>query len=134
MSKLLYAVPLLAALPLLAQSPRLPGRNADRRAAEYYIDAYSAHYAVPPALVRAIVTQESDWNLKAVSNKGAMGIMQLMPATAAEYKVTSPFDLTQNIGAGVHFLGDLIRTFHGDLRLVVAAYNCGTKYVSERGL
>ena len=68
-----------------------------------------------------------------VSNKGAMGLMQLMPATAANYYVTNPFDIAQNIGGGVHYLADLIARL-GDWRLAVASYYCGPTYPQQRGL
>jgi soluble lytic murein transglycosylase-like protein len=88
----------------------------------YYADAYADHYGVPRALVRAIITQESGWNRLAISSKGAAGLMQLMPDTAAEYGVKDPFSVTENLRGGVHYLADLLRHFHGEMRLAVAAY------------
>ena len=73
----------------------------------YYADAYAAHYQIPRELVHAIITQESGWNPRAVSPKGAMGLMQLMPATAADYGVRDPFDISENISGGVRYLADL---------------------------
>jgi soluble lytic murein transglycosylase-like protein len=99
----------------------------------YYANAYADYYHVPRELVYAIITHESGWKPRVVSNKGAMGLMQLMPATAANYYVTNPFDIAQNIGGGVHYLADLIARL-GDWRLAVASYYCGPTYPQQRGL
>jgi soluble lytic murein transglycosylase-like protein len=99
----------------------------------YYADAYADYYHVPRELVYAIITHESGWKPRVVSNKGAMGLMQLMPTTAAYYYVTNPFDIAQNIGGGVHYLADLIVRL-GDWRLAVASYYCGPTYPQQRGL
>jgi len=90
--------------------------------AVYYADAYADHYGVPRALVRAIIAQESGWNRLALSWKGAAGLMQLMPDTAAQYGVKDPFSVTENLRGGIHYLADLLRHFHGEMRLAVAAY------------
>ena len=87
-----------------------------------------------PELVRDVIEQESHWNRLAISSKGALGYMQLMPKTAQEYGVNDAFDPSQNIGGGVHYLADLIKEFNGDLRLVLAAYNCGSRRIVGRGL
>jgi soluble lytic murein transglycosylase-like protein len=87
-----------------------------------YADAYADHYGVPRALARAIITQESGWNRLALSSKGAAGLMQLMPDTAAEYGVKDQFSVTENLRGGIHYLADLLRHFHGEMRLAVAAY------------
>ena len=105
-----------------------------RAEAEYYADAYADYYRVPRELVRAVITQESGWRPSAFSGKGAMGLMQLMPETAADYAVSNPSDIAQNIRGGVAYLADLSNQFHGDLRLVLAAYYCGPKWISSRGL
>ena len=101
--------------------------------AVYYADAYADHFGVPRALVRAIITQESGWNRVALSSKGAAGLMQLMPGTAAEYGVIDPFSVTENLRGGVHYLADLLRHFHGEMRLAVAAYY-GAKDLDARRL
>jgi soluble lytic murein transglycosylase-like protein len=101
--------------------------------AVYYADAYADNFGVPRALVRAIITQESGWNPVALSSKGAAGLMQLMPATAAEYGVRDPFTVTENLRGGVHYLADLLRHFHGETRLAVAAYY-GAKHLDARRL
>jgi soluble lytic murein transglycosylase-like protein len=80
-----------------------------------------------------VITQESGWNRWAVSKVGAQGLMQLMPATSAHYNVTDPFDISQNIGAGVQYLAELIAQFR-DWRLAIASYYCGPTYPQQRGL
>ena len=97
--------------------------------AVYYADAYADHYQLPRELVHAIIEQESGWNERARSSKGAMGLMQLMPATAARFLVTNPASISDNIGGGVRYLASLNSIFHGDLRLVVAAYYCGKHHL-----
>ena len=104
-----------------AQSSRPPARIE----AEYYVTAYAQHYQVPVALVRAIVERESNWQPCAISPKGAVGLMQLMPATAKRLGVADRCNLDQNVSGGVRYLAWLMRQFHNDLRLVVAAYYAG---------
>jgi soluble lytic murein transglycosylase-like protein len=86
---------------------------------------HAARHALDPDLVRAVIRVESGWNPRAVSRKGAMGLMQLMPATAAEYGVADPFNPTENIRAGVAYLRRLIDRFDGRTELALAAYNAG---------
>jgi soluble lytic murein transglycosylase-like protein len=100
----------------------------------YYAKAYAEHYHVPVELVHAIIAQESGWNQRAVSVKGARGLMQLMPPTAASLGVRDSFDKSQNIGGGVRYLRCLLREFDGDMRLAVAAYFAGDYRVGRRGL
>jgi soluble lytic murein transglycosylase-like protein len=100
----------------------------------YYADSYAAHYEIPKELVHAIITQESGWNPRAASPKGAMGLMQLMPATAAAYGVQNPFDISENISGGVRYLADLMQQFDGDFRLVLAAYYRGSRPIMRGGL
>jgi soluble lytic murein transglycosylase-like protein len=102
--------------------------------AEYYVAQYANHYRVPLDLVRSIVQQESAWHACAVSPKGAVGLMQLMPATAMRLGVTDRCDIQQNISGGVRYLAWLIRLFRGDLRLATAAYYAGERVIARRGL
>ncbi len=106
----------------------------DRSEAEYYVQAYARHYGVPLVLVRSIVQQESGWKACVVSSKGAVGLMQLMPLTAARLGVRNRCDISQNVSGGVRYLAWLIRKFHGDLRLVTAAYYAGEDVIAKRGL
>jgi len=80
-----------------------------------------------------MITQESGWNPRAVSNKNAQGLMQLMPATAARYGVSDAFSKEENTCGGAHYLADLIHQF-GDFREAVAAYYCGEHHIAHRGL
>jgi soluble lytic murein transglycosylase-like protein len=105
-----------------------------QREAQYYVDAYARHYRVPVALVRAIVERESNWQPCAVSPKGAVGLMQLMPATARRLGVEDRCNLDQNISGGVRSLAWLMQQFHNDLRLVAAAYYAGEDVISRRTL
>ena len=95
---------------------------------------YASAYGLPVELVDAVIQVESGWNRYAVSNKGAAGLMQLMPATALRFGVRDRFDIEENIRGGVAYLAWLIRLFQGDLRLALAAYNAGESLVLLRGL
>jgi soluble lytic murein transglycosylase-like protein len=108
--------------------------DRSRLEAAYFADAYAKHYRLPPEFVRAVIEQESGWHACAVSVKGAVGLMQLMPATAHGLSVTNRCDIQQNISGGVRYLALLNRRFHGDLRLAAAAYYAGEHVVSRHGL
>ena len=105
-----------------------------RLEAEYYLAAYANHYGVPLDFARAVVEQESGWQVCAISSKGAAGIMQLMPGTAARLGVRNRCNLQQNISGGIRYLAWLMTKFHGELRLVAAAYYAGERVVGARGL
>lgn len=94
------------------------------------IDFHANEQGVRPDLVRAVIQVESAFNPRARSNKGAMGLMQLMPSTAREYKVRNPFDPRTNIEAGIKHLKSLIDRFRG-VELALAAYNAGEGAVSK---
>jgi soluble lytic murein transglycosylase-like protein len=106
-----------------------------RRAAEYQslIEEHSTRHAVSADLVRAVIQAESAFNPRAVSPKGAMGLMQLMPATAAEYGVRDPYNPAENIRAGVAYLKQLLERFKGQVELALAAYNAGPTAVQKYG-
>lgn len=89
------------------------------------IDRHSADQSVDPKLVRAVIQVESGYNHRARSHKGAMGLMQLMPATASQLRVSDPYDPDENVRGGTQYLRHLIDRFPGRLDLAVAAYNAG---------
>ena len=95
------------------------------------ISEHSQRNGVRSDLVRAVVQVESAFNPRAVSPKGAMGLMQLMPATAKEYGVENPFNPVENIRAGVAYLRRLLDRFANDERLALAAYNAGPAAVDK---
>ena len=99
------------------------GRNEDRY--DGLIIKYAFEYNVPPSLAKAVIKAESGFNPRAVSHKGAKGLMQLMPATAAELGVYSLFDPERNICAGMRYLGMQLKGFDGNTDRALAAYNAG---------
>ena len=131
MKLVLIVAEILCAISIVwAQSGRAPTRIE----AEYYVTAYAQHYRVPVALARAFVVRESNWQPCVISPKGAVGLMQLMPATAKRLGVTDRCNLDQNVYGGVRYLAWLMQRFHNDLRLVAGAYYVGEDTISRRGL
>jgi soluble lytic murein transglycosylase-like protein len=116
----------------------VPGYDAVRNAAvhgrygKFIMDA-AERYRLDPELIRAIIKVESSFNPYAVSEKGAMGLMQLMPETAKEMQVGTPFEAKENIMGGSRYLRKMLNLFDGDLRLGLAAYNAGPNKVMENG-
>lgn len=106
----------------------------ERTRAMQWADFYAGVYGIPPELVHAIIEVESAWRPYAVSNKGAAGLMQLMPATAVTFGVRNRFEVEQNIRGGVAYLAHLVKLFNGDLRLVTAAYAAGEDQILSAGL
>lgn len=119
---------------------KVPG-NADRRLRSDRADSringliqkISRENDLDPKLVRAVVRVESNYNPRAVSHKGAQGLMQLMPKTAERFGVPDPFDAEENIRGGVHYLKYLLQRFGGNIRLALAAYNAGEESVERHG-
>ena len=122
-------------LPLLLLTfPRFALAQIDPAPAGQFVRQYAAHYRVSPELIAALIDVESSWNPRAVSGKGAMGLMQLMPATARRFGAFKPFDVEQNIAAGTRYVTALMWEFHGDLRLVAAAYYAGDHGIAKEQL
>ncbi len=98
-----------------------------------YVRSAASKYEIEPELIHAVIKTESNGNHRAVSRKGAMGLMQLMPTTANDMNVSNPFNPEQNIEGGTKYLKSLIAKFNGDLTLALAAYNAGPKAVEKYG-
>jgi soluble lytic murein transglycosylase-like protein len=95
------------------------------------IDSYAGRYGLDPALLQAVIKVESNFNPMAVSPKGALGLMQLMPMTAGSLRVVDPFDPDENIRAGASLLRRLLDRFNGDVRLALASYHAGENRIKE---
>jgi len=95
------------------------------------IDRYAAEHDLDPRLVQSVMQVESGYDAKALSNKGAIGLMQLMPGTARELAVADPWDPEQNVRGGAAYLKRMLETFSGDLDFALAAYNAGPNAVLE---
>jgi len=106
-----------------AQAAALP--EGEPTAVEQLIGRLAERYEVPPLLVAAVIQVESMWDADAVSSKGAMGLMQLMPATAKGHGVTDPFDPAQNVEAGIAELAVQLRKHENEISMALAAYNAG---------
>ena len=119
--------------PVEARERRLSARllSPPTRALAEMIERWSAERDLDPRLVQAVVQAESGYNPHALSNKGAIGLMQLMPATARELTVEDPWDPDQNVGGGTAYLKRMLDFFSGDVQFAVAAYNAGPNAVLQ---
>jgi soluble lytic murein transglycosylase-like protein len=116
----------------LAAAPTGPLR-VRQQALSAQVASLAAALQVDAALVHAVITAESGYNPRARSDKGAMGLMQLMPETARRYCVKDPYDPVQNLRGGAQYLRDLLQRYDNDLKLAVAAYNAGEGAVDRHG-
>jgi soluble lytic murein transglycosylase len=97
------------------------------------IDEASRRFGLEPSLVKAVIKAESDFDHEALSDKGAQGLMQLMPATAADMEVKDAFDPEENIAGGARYLSQLMKRFGNNTELAIAAYNAGPEAVQAHG-
>ncbi len=117
----------------MGTSTHLKGFTTGNELHDAYIVESSRRYAIDPLLIYAQMHQESSFKIRATSHKGASGLMQLMPATARRFGVSSIYDPRQNIDAGVKYMRWLLDTFRGDVVLALAGYNAGEGAVMKYG-
>jgi len=123
----------LGTVALLALATHLAAASAAdlRRLYNPIIKRAAEKHRIDQELVHVVIRAESNYDAFAISSAGAMGLMQLMPATARQYGVNNVFDPAQNIEGGVRYLKDLVRLYNGQTRLVLAAYNAGQEAVRK---
>ncbi len=131
--QVLVAAPPAPAMPAESGPPQTAAAPSDKTQFDLLISKAAQTYGVDGALLHAVITVESKYNPKAVSHKGAIGMMQLMPKTGTQYGVSDLYDPAQNIDAGARYLRDLLALFKGDLNLTLAAYNAGEAAVAKYG-
>ena len=121
-------------VPVSKHGSRAPRNSVDKHTEEYFVSYYSREYVVSEEWVREIIKVESEWRPDAVSNKGAVGVMQLMPATAKRFGVHKRFDSATNIEGGIRYLRWLSDYFQGDRILATAAYFTGERLVAGQSI
>lgn len=131
MGAVLAAAGILLLLPAAADASGISARMKEKY--NDLVESISLEHGVEDDFVHAVIKHESAYNRYAVSKAGAQGLMQLMPATAAAYGVKDVFDPKENIQGGVKFLKDLLKIYHNDKELALAAYNAGQGAVKKYG-
>ena len=130
--KLVYRIPTSAAMRPNVWSPNGPS-SVDIARYVPIIDSAARTHGMDPKLIHAVIRAESGYNALAVSAKGAIGLMQLIPATAQRYGITNLSDPAENIAAGTRYLRDLLKMFNGNVELALAGYNAGENAVIRAG-
>jgi soluble lytic murein transglycosylase len=111
----------------------ISGKNSKSSGWNQIVRDKSIKYSIEPSIIKALITVESNWDPEAVSNKGAIGLMQLMPSTANDMNIKNSFDPGENIEGGTRYLRYLLDRFNGNLDLALAAYNAGPETVQKHG-
>jgi soluble lytic murein transglycosylase-like protein len=134
-SILLMPAPAVTGLPALVVAKANPRDAGSRISADLHriIDSAASRAAISPQLIRAVIDAESHYESAAVSRRGAIGLMQLLPSTARRFGADDPFDPAQNVSAGAAYLKWLMAFFGDDLELVLAGYNAGEQAVVRAG-
>lgn len=130
-----YTVLIAATTPVVTNAASTTSRKGMAAKAGYdqVVNEVSRTYGVESALLHAVISVESHYDPKAMSPKGAAGLMQLMPQTAKRYGVADAFDPRQNLNGGAQYLRDLLRLFNNNTSLALAAYNAGEHAVMKHG-
>ncbi|MEO8310615.1 MAG: lytic transglycosylase domain-containing protein [Caldimonas sp.] len=131
-SNIVVAAPSATPAPALSREPVAAVKLAAPQMRQL-LESVAVRSAVSSDLLHAVIAAESNFNARAVSPKGALGLMQLMPATAKRFGAADPFDPEQNIAAGASYLKWLMAIFRDDIELVLAAYNAGEQAVIKAG-
>ena len=121
----------LAGVPATSQSDVKGPPTYSKEEIHRAITVYAKRYQLDPALLRAVIQVESNFRQDAISRRGAVGLMQLMPSTAAKLEVANIHDPLQNIQGGAKQLRHLLNLYHGNLQLALAAYNAGVHRVKR---
>jgi soluble lytic murein transglycosylase-like protein len=130
--RLVYRIPTSGAMRPNAWSPNGPS-SVDIARYVPMIDSAAKAHGMDPKLIHAVIRAESGYNARAISAKGAIGLMQLVPATAQRYGITNLDDPVENIAAGTRYLRDLLKMFNGNVELALAGYNAGENAVIRAG-
>ncbi len=127
------ALCLLAMMSWASVAPPTASAADLKKVYDPVVRTVASRHRIEPDLIHAVIKAESNYDAFAVSAKGALGLMQLMPDTARYYGVRNVFDAEQNIEGGVRYLKDLIKLYKGRTKLVLAAYNAGQEAVRRYG-
>jgi len=117
----------------ISSAPAAQSANASGDHLDQIVQQAAERHNLDPALVKAVISTESGWNPTAISRKGAVGLMQLIPETAERFGVGNAFDPAQNVEGGTSYLKQLLDHYNGDLTKTLAAYNAGERAVDQSG-